>query len=226
MGGGKKRERGKSGRPQRRPSPSEFRHNQVTASVALDVVNPPTDRVKRSRQTSRSEHASRVLSSQSLYEQKVWVIPKFFTSAECRTWISFSEQTGFIETFHPASHEVAYRNNGRIEFFDNEIAQNIWTRIQPFVPSCIDGMSPVGCFDKIRIYRYRGGEQRFGKHVDESCESMDGKSQTAITVLIYLSGSDTGLVGGETVFYKDDEGEIEATRCTPTSGLLLFHGYV
>ena len=50
------------------------------------------------------------------------------------------------------------------------------------------------------IRRYEPG-QRFDKHYDDSID-MGGGLSTAYTLLVYLSGHDTGMQGGETIFYS------------------------
>ena len=47
--------------------------------------------------------------------------------------------------------------------------------------------------------RYLPG-QRFNRHYDDSID-LGGGAKTAYTLLVYLCGKDSGLQGGETVFY-------------------------
>ena len=47
--------------------------------------------------------------------------------------------------------------------------------------------------------RYLPG-QRFNRHYDDSVD-IGGGAKTAYTLLVYLCGRDSGLQGGETVFY-------------------------
>lgn len=144
------------------------------------------------------------------------------TSHECASWIRWAESTGFTEAAHPASREVAYRDCGRIEVWDEGVAGAIWERLRRLVEEGIRGWEATGCFAKIRLYRYcAGGIQRFGKHVDESCDVDVGR--TGVTVLIYLN--EEGLEGGETVFYRGNYGETIAAEVTPREGLLLWHGH-
>lgn len=54
---------------------------------------------------------------------------------------------------------------------------------------------------------------------------MDGSNQTSLgqteyTLLVYLSGVNEGLVGGETVFYSHHK---EVLRVTPKTGMALVH---
>ena len=60
-------------------------------------------------------------------------------------------------------------------------------------------MPAVSC--GLQLCRYEPG-QRFNRHYDD-CVDMGGGLSTAYTLLVYLSGKETGLQGGETVFYGD-----------------------
>jgi len=54
----------------------------------------------------------------------------------------------------------------------------------------------------IRLYKYTEG-QYFGCHYDDSVRDPLGAGvHSEWTILIYLSGAEDGVVGGETVFYK------------------------
>lgn len=66
--------------------------------------------------------------------------------------------------------------------------------------------------------------QRFGKHVDGSCE-VPGKGITGYTVLFYLSGgggkgAKGALKGGETVFW---DGGRKVAAVSPVTGMALCH---
>ena len=74
-----------------------------------------------------------------------------------------------------------------------------------------------GLNENIRIYKYSGGDV-FGKHVDGSNQTARGK--TEFTLLIYLSGEEHELVGGETAFYA---GGAEVLRVAPVAGQALVH---
>lgn len=150
------------------------------------------------------------------------MIHNFMSAEECDAFVSNGRRTGFENVSHAESWEMAFRDNGRIETFDDDVAEKIWKRLQPFLPDDLNLGVPVGCYNKIRLYRYGVG-QRFGKHIDES-NDLSATSSTGITVLIYLN--DEGLKGGETIFYKDHDGRYIATAFKPRRGSLLFHGYV
>lgn len=74
------------------------------------------------------------------------------------------------------------------------------------------GGEVLGLNSNIRIYRYREG-QFFDRHYDEEnlVTFEDGKGgekikgRTTWTLLVYLSGRETGCEGGETVFWPDED---------------------
>ena len=68
-------------------------------------------------------------------------------------------------------------------------------------------LQPKGLHSNIRIYRYDAGDY-FGPHYD-SCtrDSMTGFT-SYWTLLIYLTGKEDGVEGGETVFYEGNKKEV------------------
>lgn len=156
----------------------------------------------------------------TVFQDRIWVINDFLTAEESDAWVAHGRRTGFETVSHPESWDIAFRENGRIESFDDDVAERIWKRLRPLLPDDLHAGTPVGCYNKIRLYRYGQG-QRFGKHIDES-NDLSRTTSTGITVLVYLN--DEGLQGGETIFYKDHGGRYIATAFKPRRGTLLFHG--
>lgn len=183
--------------------------------VSVLPINPPAIPGRRHPVKRGQPRAQLELTSTPLYRDNVHVIRGFLQSAECAAWIRWAEAVGFTEARHAASREVAFRDNGRVEVWEPAVAANIWERLREMVPAELDGWRSYGCFEKIRVYRYLQGGQRFGKHVDESCPGSVAGTKTSLTVLIYLNGverddnanmhgADDGgggqpLKGGETV---------------------------
>lgn len=110
-----------------------------------------------------------------------------------------------VREHQPSPKPQAFRDNDRVSVQDEAFAQHLWqaSGLQRIFSNMQlpDGAHPIGLNPNIRIYRYSTG-QRFGKHIDESCETGPGQ-YTRFTLLIYLSGGGGGnpVVGGETVFY-------------------------
>jgi 2OG-Fe(II) oxygenase superfamily len=189
---------------------------------APPIIPPPAQSKQRRRPVQLR------LASRALYKTSVNVVDGFLLPAESAAWIRYGESAGFVEASHPASRDTAFRDNGRIELWDEDVAARIWQRLQPFVPETVDGWRACGCYEKIRLYRYRAGGQRFGRHVDESGPGTRERTRTAVTVLVYLNGGAAGgdeLVGGETVFYRGAAGSSAAARFAPQAGALLWHGH-
>lgn len=200
--------RRKSNKPKPVPLKDEEQH-----SLRCRPLFPPSKR-------SRASYVSLTLHRRTLHANRIWVVDDFLTAAECDAWVAYGERETFEEVHLGESDEFAHRNNGRIELHDNDVADLIWARLAPLIPTDFDRGRSVGCYNKIRLYRYTIG-QRFGKHIDES-NVVSADRRTAITVLIYLN--DAGLIGGETVFYADHSGRTTAVSYKPRRGSILFHG--
>ena len=82
-------------------------------------------------------------------------------------------------------------------------------------PCCESSLSPSVTLCSSWRCRYLPG-QRFNRHYDD-CIDIGGGAKTAYTLLVYLSGKDSGLQGGETVFY----GESYPVTQTVTRGHLF-----
>ncbi|KAG5187270.1 hypothetical protein JKP88DRAFT_307477, partial [Tribonema minus] len=167
-----------------------------------------------------------------VYQDLIFRIDGFLTPAECGAWIDWGEETGFENTFHTATREIAHRDNGRLQVHSPDIAAAIWQRIQPFVPAELSrGRKAAGCNANIRLYRYCVG-QRFGKHIDESVLDPTTGATSEYTLLLYLNGAGSPvrgeegpLAGGETLFYKGSYGGKLAASVTPIAGSCLVHGH-
>lgn len=178
-----------------------------------------------------------------VYDNLIYVVESFFSADECAALVNTAERAGFEHTFHSEQlrcsvlcvcfsttrpceclcvggaehgHGYAHRDNGRLQLTSASIADVVYRRLQPLLKA-IPWITrrAVGCYDNIRLYRYEVG-QRFGQHVDESCDAEGGS--TALTLLVYLS--ECG--GGETKFYQR-----KRVVCSqaPVVGCLLLHGH-
>ncbi|KAF7363336.1 Fe2OG dioxygenase domain-containing protein [Mycena sanguinolenta] len=78
----------------------------------------------------------------------------------------------------------------------------------------------------IRVYKYTP-EQYFGPHYDDDCRDTMTGAKSEWTLLIYLTGYEDGIEGGETLFYqnsKDTTRDIIKAPLTRGSALLHRHG--
>jgi hypothetical protein len=151
----------------------------------------------------------------------VFALQPALFDAECRAWIEWGEARGFSLEKLQQNHMNAHRDNFRIAIESEEVAAALFERLRPIVPALFEGRGVSGLSSNIRLYKYEAG-QRFGKHIDQSNFLGGGKGATEFTVLVYLN---EGVGGGETVFYKDHDGDHEAVRFSPSKGSALLHAH-
>jgi len=113
---------------------------------------------------------------------KIWVIDNFLSEKECEDLISFSELKGI-------------RDNYRLIYDDQELADKLWEKLKPFCPQRLDNSDVVGLNERFRFYRYQE-YQRFKKKIDGRFKKSETE-ESRITFLIFLNDE---YQGGETKF--------------------------
>lgn len=118
------------------------------------------------------------------------------------------------------------RNNDRIIFEDERLANSLFKQVKPFLPQTIQlGLKEklwelVGLNERFRYYRYSQGQQ-FKAHFDGEYE-RDKFNKSFLTLLFYLNEDFTG---GATTFYQWQAGYIDRERpthvITPKKGQAL-----
>lgn len=125
-------------------------------------------------------------------------VKNFLTKHECQFYIAESERKGFKEAkISRHGKQVMMknvRNNDRVLFFDEKLANQIWEKIKPFTNS-IGMYKPIGLNEMFRVYKYTKG-QRFNMHRDGSYRRND-EEVSFYSFLIYLNED---FDGGETYF--------------------------
>lgn len=156
----------------------------------------------------------------------VFTVDRFFTPDECDKYIQISEDFGFedalISTQRGQVLRTNVRNNQRVMFKNDEIAEFLWERASEFVPNEYDGRSAVGVNELLRFYRYDPG-QRFNWHRDFPFERDNGE-KSFLTFMIYLNDD---FEGGETSFEDSYSDELfDPFSVVPQQGMALFfvHG--
>lgn len=211
--------------------------HQVTVS---SLILPPS--INFSNKNYNNKNCSKFLERVS-FGHNIYSIDHFLSPFECQKWIEYAEHIGFENVFQREDKEYAYRNNGRIQFNNQDIASSIYNRVLPFLPE-VARMASCGCSDNIRLYKY-ATDQRFGKHIDESNFDRNLNGYSKYTLLVYLNGpmlntnpscvADTDinaattvdldasvpLVGGETIFHTSKN----IIKIQPHCGRLCFHGH-
>lgn len=147
---------------------------------------------------------------------EIFLIESFLSEQECNHFIEKGEQVSFEEAkvnIHGKQTILkGVRNNERVLFKDELLADSIWTKIAPFVPETFGIYKALGLNELFRIYKYSEG-QRFKMHRDGSYERSE-KECSFFSFLIYLN---EGYNGGETYF---EEG---ITVIPKLGDALLFH---
>ena len=159
--------------------------------------------------------------SETWLNDYVFTIENFFSAEECQKHIEISEDTGYeealVNTAGGAVRLARYRNNDRVMFKNQEMADWIWQRVEDFVPHEFEGRRAIGVNELLRFYRY-DPDQQFNWHQDHAYERDNGE-KSCFSMLIYLND---GFKGGETSF--DDSCSQESFddfNVIPSAGLAL-----
>lgn len=120
----------------------------------------------------------------------------FYSQEECDALITYSEEQGYKEALIRARGVVGevmnkdVRDNDRVIWDSEEMAQDLFERVKDLLPQDIDGWKPSGLNERFRFYRYKDG-QRFKPHMDGAYKRNDNEV-SLITLLIYLNEDFTG----------------------------------
>lgn len=164
---------------------------------------------------ARGAHAGHPQTRHSLYDggmsnalidphaTLVFSVPGFFSPAECRAFIAR------LEALHPEPAPVStsrgavmmphVRNNQRVMFTDQALADALYVRLAPQVPKVLRSRQLSGVNERFRGYRYDVG-QSFAPHYDGSFARND-QERSLLTLMIYLNEE---FSGGETRFLTQD----------------------
>ena len=126
------------------------------------------------------------------------VIPRVFTNSECAALVARTEASGYSAAAMSLAGggsimRTDIRDNDRCILTDESLAADLWNRLRGHVPMELDGRHATRLNERLRFYRYEGG-QSFAKHVDDSYVAEGGEC-SLFTVLCYLND---GFEGGRT----------------------------
>ena len=148
----------------------------------------------------------------------IYTIKEFLSARECSEQIAKSEQSGYQPATFGGPDQTqtrmpGYRNNFRVLFQDDALAEEFWRRSRDIVPRVVEGHETIGVSERFRFYRYDRG-QFFGRHPDGPTRRSNGE-RSRLTLIVYLNDD---FEGGETIF--------DHTTIEPTTGmaLLFIHG--
>ncbi len=133
------------------------------------------------------------------------------TPDECAQLIAKIESLGpKVATINTRAGTVVdrdVRNNDRVIFDDQELADRILARIGDKAPETIHGMELVGANERFRCYRYKPG-MRFAPHSDGSFYRNE-RERSCYSCLVYLNED---FEGGATTFLTDPEVAVQPIR--------------
>ena len=146
---------------------------------------------------------------------------------------------------------ISNLNIDRISIPSQEFADKLFSILSPHLPSFPypASLAPRNAMSSerrahslnanIRLYKYVQG-QHFGRHYDDSVRGTIPGTRSEWTLLIYLSGIEDGVVGGEvhchsirgpwyfltvsqTIFYKGQGKRLQEIRAPLNRGSVLLH---
>ncbi|OSM02187.1 hypothetical protein [Magnetofaba australis] len=133
------------------------------------------------------------------YSSKAFALTELLNDAERRAIIRRGAAEGYhkalMQTEDGAVYAEETRNNDRVIFVDADLAQTLYARIEPFLPSLIAIYRPLCLNDHFRLLRYAPGHY-FTWHGDGQFR-YSAAQRSLLTLLIYLNDDFTG---GETEF--------------------------
>lgn len=145
----------------------------------------------------------------------ILTIRDVLSRAECTELIqrieSLQPEVATINTVSGARVNRDVRNNDRVIFEDQSLADLLFERVRSTAPSEIHGMTLVGANEMFRCYRYKPG-MRFAPHADGAFV-RNSDEQSFYSFLVYLND---GFEGGATTFITNPEVAIQ-----PETGMAL-----
>ncbi|GAA5977383.1 hypothetical protein JCM5350_002447 [Sporobolomyces pararoseus] len=161
------------------------------------------------------------------------IIDSFFSSKTLKSFLSFlqSPAVSWTGPSLPKKGE-ATRTNHRFQVQDDDFARELYEKTglrealegQGEVVDGRSGRRPAGLNGNIRCYRYDKGSF-FGPHYDDDFYDSKTGATSEWTLLVYLSGIETGVQGGETAFYPNPSRKGNGPAIVPElrAGRALLH---
>jgi len=165
-------------------------------------------------------------------QDQILLLYDIFTPAECRTFIDFIDNQP-LELTPSKKRGEADRVNYRLSISSPEFADRLWTILGPHLPlfpypaskKRLDSSARAAHLlnSNIRLYKYTPS-QHFNPHYDDSIRDAKTGAVSEWTLLIYLTGVEDGVQGGETIFYPNSKVKASEAMVVPlTRGTALLH---
>jgi len=131
-----------------------------------------------------------------------------------------------------SQHIVGYAD--RLSLTSIDFASKLHSLLLPHIPSFplptsrktsnpVTSRLPHSLNSNIRLYKYTA-LQHFGPHYDDSVQDKLTGAKSEWTLLIYITGQEDGVEGGETVFYVEEKNKTREVITVPlTRGTALLH---
>ncbi|KAJ7740737.1 hypothetical protein DFH07DRAFT_838950 [Mycena maculata] len=164
-----------------------------------------------------------------LLENQIIVLDDIFSPAECKSFVKFIDSLP-LELTPPKKRGEAERHNHRYSITSVEFAKRLYAVFAPHLPPFLPSRAGKGATARaahsfnsnIRVYKYTP-LQHFGPHYDDDCRDAMTRAKSEWTLLLYLTGYEDGVEGGETLFYQDGKGGKEVIKAPLTRGTALLH---
>ncbi len=129
----------------------------------------------------------------------VFTIKKLWNKSTCQKFVQKSEFEGYekalVNTINGPIEMDEIRNNDRLFWEDEALAEEIWEVIEDYVPRDLGEYQAIGLNELFRFYRY-GIKQQFNWHYDAPYQRNENE-RSFYTFMIYLNDN---FEGGETGF--------------------------
>ncbi len=138
---------------------------------------------------------------EALDGERIFVVHDLLTIDECAGLMVRSEDMTFERGTVGGAVVSSARNNDRVLFDDEALADDLYRRVLPHLPATIEGDEVAGFNERWRFYRYDRG-QTFAPHRDGAHMRLRERQASRLTFMVYLSDD---LTGGETRFFRGME---------------------
>lgn len=157
-----------------------------------------------------------------------FIVTSLFTKAECEALLGMDIKHSFKSAI--SNYPTYYRNNDRLVIDSDDLANQLFEKVKPYLPGEIETNSNIhsengiwrlkGLNSRLRFCKY-SANQYFHRHLD-GVHYRSEYIQSKLTFMIYLNSA-TEFEGGRTLFYKTkDTNEIWASYIPQQGDLIVF----
>jgi predicted 2-oxoglutarate/Fe(II)-dependent dioxygenase YbiX len=153
------------------------------------------------------------------------IIDNVLSPEECEEVIRVTEERGYGQAMVNVGGGRQklmddYRKSLRYMSDDKEFAQQLFLRVEKFIPQQWLGHKVVGLNERLRFLKYSPGDY-FDKHCDGCYTRPDYSERSYITLQLYLNDREGGN-GGETTFFDViKDGKVSDVKVCPRPGRVL-----